>query len=281
VKSISVALRAHYAQAVTTIATCWRIERTDGEIFGYTDHVVDILFAGVTYRAASGHRATAVQSSADFGVDNLDVSGFLDDVSIREVDLMAGVWDFAQIDIFEVNYADLTMGVRKLRRGKIGNVSVSTRPETFTAELRGLTQALQQQIGETYSALCRADLGDARCKVDLVPLTATGQAVSSFTDRRVFVASGLADGAWTAGLVIWTSGLNDGFRMEVKNWVNGTKTLTLMLPMPFAIAAADEFTIQPGCQKRLADCRDIYSNVPNRRAEDYVPGIDALTRGPS
>jgi uncharacterized phage protein (TIGR02218 family) len=280
-KTISGALATHYAGQVTTIATCWKVTRTDGEIFGYTDHVADLEFEGVTYLAATGHQATNVDSSSDLGVDNLDVQGFLDDESLREVDLVAGLWDFAEVRIFEVNYADLTMGARLLRRGRLGEVRIAARPRRFVAELRGLAQALQQTVGKVYQPACRANLGDDDCGVDLVPLTATGQAVTGVTDRRTFVASGLADGHWQAGLVTWTSGLNTGFSMEVKTWTNGTKTLVLCLPMPYAIAASDQFTIQPGCLKRLgADCRDKYSNVVNFRGEPYVPGIDSMTRGP-
>ena len=32
-----------------------------------------------------------------------------------------------------------------------------------------MTQALQQRIGELYSPECRADLGDHRCKVPILP----------------------------------------------------------------------------------------------------------------
>jgi len=278
-KTISGALAAHYAGTVTTIATCWKVTRADSQVFGFTDHRYDIVFLGVTYAAATGHDTTDVDSSSDLSVDNLDVTGFLDDDSLRESDLIAGVWDFARVEIFEVNYADLTMGARQLRSGWLGEVRIQSRPRQFIAELRGLSYTLQQTIGEVYTPSCRADLGDARCGVNVPALTASGQSVTSVTDRRTFVASGLADGAWTAGKVTFTSGANAGFAMEVKSWTNGTKTLVLSLPMPYPIAVADVFTVQPGCLKRITDCRDTYNNVVNFRGEPYVPGIDLLTRG--
>ena len=285
-KTISGALATHYAGAVTTIATCWKVTRADLQVFGFTDHRTDLVFLGVTYRAATGHDATDVESSSDFSVDNLDVTGFLDDDTLTEADLVAGVWDYARVEIFEVNYEDLTMGARQLRSGWLGEVRIQARPRVFIAELRGLAYALQQTIGEVYTASCRADLGDARCTggtgliggVTLASLTATGQAVTSITDRRTFVASGLADGRWKGGKVTFTTGANTGYSMEVKNWTDGTKTIVLSLPLPYPILAADTFTIEPGCLKRVADCV-LYNNIVNMRAEPYVPGMDLLTRG--
>jgi hypothetical protein len=55
-----------------------------------------------------------------------------------------------------------------LRRGWLGEVEAGD-DGAFRAELRGLTQALQQRTGELYSPECRADLGDARCRVSIEP----------------------------------------------------------------------------------------------------------------
>ena len=52
--------------------------------------------------------------------------------------------------------------------GQFGEV-VLTEQGVFRTELRGMTQALQQRIGELYSPECRADLGDHRCKVPVNP----------------------------------------------------------------------------------------------------------------
>ena len=37
-KSVSPALAAHLNGEVTTLATCWRLERADGWVRGFTDH---------------------------------------------------------------------------------------------------------------------------------------------------------------------------------------------------------------------------------------------------
>src|SRR5262249_56713500 len=99
------------------------------------------------------------------GGENLEVEGMLSSGFITEADIMAGKYDFAEIEIFMVNYADLTQGALKLRRGWLGEVSISR--QHFVAEVRGLAQRLSQTIGDLFSPSCRATLGDARCGVNL------------------------------------------------------------------------------------------------------------------
>jgi hypothetical protein len=102
------------------------------------------------------------------GVDNLDVEGVFDSAAVTEEELRAGLFDQAEVRIFLVNWADPSMGPLRLRRGWFGEV-VLTEQGVFRTELRGLTQALQQRIGELYSPECRADLGDHRCRVPVWP----------------------------------------------------------------------------------------------------------------
>lgn len=171
VKAISVALSAHLDEEATTISRCWSIVRTDGQGFFFTDHDQDLVITTTedgtkTYKASLGLRATAVANNAGLDVDNLDVDGFFDDDSLTEQELRAGLFDYAEVRVFMVNWADLSQGILRIRRGNLGEV-IFTRQGFFKAELRGMTQHLQQRIGELYSAECRADLGDHRCKVPL------------------------------------------------------------------------------------------------------------------
>lgn len=167
-KSIPAALQAHLNSRNTTLVTCWKVTRTDGKVFGFTEHDVDLVIDGVTYKAATGFTPSSVVASNNLAVDNLECLGVLDSVDIKEEDLLAGRWDGAKVEIFMVNWQDPSQGKVILPGwGWVGEVSV--RRGRFVAEVRGLTQALQQTILELVSPLCRADLGDARCKVRLDP----------------------------------------------------------------------------------------------------------------
>jgi uncharacterized phage protein (TIGR02218 family) len=62
-----------------------------------------------------------------------------------------------------VNWADVASGVLQFR-GTLGEIE---RGAGFRAELRGLSEALNQPQGRVFQAACTAVLGDARCRVDL------------------------------------------------------------------------------------------------------------------
>lgn len=168
-KTISTELRDHLDEEVTTIATLWQLTRTDGVSYYFTDHDQDLEFEGNTYRADVGYTRTAISNSSTLNVDNLDLVGFIDSEEITDQDIRAGRFDYAEIFIVVVNWADLSQGTLRLRRGRVGEITL-TDQGFFKAELRGLTQQLSQvSIIELYSPECRADLGDSRCKVPIDP----------------------------------------------------------------------------------------------------------------
>jgi uncharacterized phage protein (TIGR02218 family) len=284
-KTISPALKAHLAQEVTTICSCWQMTRLDGVSFYFTDHDQDLVVDGNTYLAALGYQRTAIQSSADMSVDNLDLQGLFDSSTLTVEDLRTGLFDFADIFIFVVNWADLTQGKLQMRRGKLGDI-VATPSGTFTTQLRGLTQMLQQNVGELYTPWCRADLGDSRCKIDLVgggwQKTATVASVVDEANFTITVTEPRAvDGWFNEGVVTFTSGANDGRSMEIKLWTQSVSAVHLHLPMPASIAIGDTLTLYPGCDKTVATCAGRFNNMPNFRGEPYVPGADAFLATPA
>ncbi len=277
-KTISTNLKNHIAQEVTTLCTCWKATLTNGTIYGFTDNVENIEYNGVLYIASTGFTPSAISTNASMAVDNLEVVGLIDDASITEADINAGLWDFAEIEIFQVNYTDLTQGHIMLHKGNIGEIKFNN--QQFTAEFRGISQRLQQNIGELYSAACRATLGDSRCKINLASYTVAASVTSVDASNSIITASSLGQAAayFDAGLVTFTSGLNNGLAMEVKTHAAGG-VLTLHLPMTYQIVAGDTFTVYPGCKKRfITDCKNKFNNVVNFRGEPHVPGNDKLLR---
>lgn len=276
-KTLDADLLTHLAGAVTTLATLWKITRTDGAVYGFCDHSADIVYGGVTYLATSGISASNITTSAALDVDNLEVHSVLSADTLTDADLLAGLWDFAAVEIFQINREDHSMGTLPLRSGTLGEVR--TGRANFSAELRGLTQQLQQTIGRVYGVLCDADLGDTRCGVALAGFTVAGT-VTAVSDAANFTASALAGaaGLYNYGKITFTGGANTGLAMEVRNHASGG-VLTLQLPMPYAVAINDTFSIHPGCDKTIATCQATFSNIANHRGFPHVPGTDRLMSG--
>lgn len=272
-RSISSALKTHFEGEVTTLATCWKLTRRDGTVKGFTDHVQDITFESVTYSATSGFAPSAVQAKDNFSVDNMDVQGILDSNEISEPDLQAGVYDFAELEIFMVNYEDLTQGDLFIKRGWLGEVKLER--GQFVVEVRGLAQKLSQNIGRVYTPTCDAILGDSRCGVTLASFT-TAFTVATVTSNGIFTTTvdPVTNTYFKGGKVIWTSGNNNGLEMEIKEFIDGT--LQLALPMGKTIQVGDTLNAVAGCNKTRATCRGKFSNLVNFRGFPDLPGQDKI-----
>lgn len=164
-KSVSAGYATHIDQSSTTLAICLKATRTDGEAFGFCSHDRPLTVSGTTY--VPGLKPSAQQSKSGLEATNSETEGGFGTDAVTEDDIRAGRWDYAAIEVFRVNWSDLTMGIEKIGKGRLGQI---TRGRTqFTAELLGLMEVFSQQIGRTVEPACDADLGDSRCKVRLDP----------------------------------------------------------------------------------------------------------------
>jgi uncharacterized phage protein (TIGR02218 family) len=276
-KTISDELLAHLALDTTTMTTCWRVVRTDGAVFTFSSFSEPITFDAEVYEPTSAFSHSAIATSGAMNVDNLEISSVLTSDALNDADLLSGLWDFANVEIFQVNWADLTMGKLVLRSGKLGEVK--TGRHNFTAELRGLTQPLQQNIGRVYSATCDANLGDARCGKDLTAFTFTST-VTSVTSQAEFASDGLTQdvGYFDYGHITFTSGLNINRSMEVRSFASGGAVF-LQMPMPLEVAVDDAFSIVVGCDKAFATCISRFDNALAFRGFPHIPSTDKLASG--
>jgi uncharacterized phage protein (TIGR02218 family) len=270
-------LQAHLNTGTTTLAWCWRLTRADGVKFGFTDHDRDLAFDGTVFEAATGFTASEIKDALGLSVDNLEVSSALKSDRLNEDDLAAGLYDDARVEIWRVNWQDTDQRVL-MRSGSLGEVRRAG--PAFTAEVRGLAHYLQQPKGRLFQSGCDADLGDARCGVDLdsPAFRGTGTVLAA-SDARLMTASGLAafaPGWFTRGLVTFASGANAGRSQEVKRHAlaGSEATIELWQPMALAIAPNDTFTVTAGCDKQFATCKAKFANAVNFRGFPHMPGND-------
>lgn len=281
-KTRSIALAAHQAAGSTTLATCWKATRRDGFVLAVTTCARDLLFEGTLYLSRNGFNPKAISQEASAAVVNTEVDGYLS-AEITEADFEAGLWDGCTVDMFEVNYRDLTQGKMRLASFTMGNIDVTR--SAFKAEMRGLTQALQQTVGRLVTAGCPWVFGSTSldnfnpaCNKDLGPLTVTGS-VTSAPDLRTIVDTSRTEGVDYFGAGVFTplTGANAGESIEIYSYDSTTKTFVMHLPFLHPFAVGDTYSVTPGCRKRfLEDCKGKWNNVPNFGGFPYLPGNDKV-----
>jgi uncharacterized phage protein (TIGR02218 family) len=280
-RAIPTDLQAKLAGGVTTLCRCWRVTRGDGVVQGFTDHDEDVTLDGLVCHAGTGLSMSEATATLGLAVTGLEISGALSDDALTEADLAAGRYDAAAIELHLVDWSEPALHVLAAA-GRLGEVR--REGQAFTAELRGLADRLNEDSGARYTAACAADLGDARCTVDLADAAFHGGgSIATVSATSAFLASGLddfADTSFSAGLLTFTTGANAGLAVEVKRHrVDGGGVLIeLWQAMPEPLAAGDAFTVTAGCDKRFDTCRNRFDNVVNFRGFPHIPGNDFITR---
>lgn len=151
------------------LCTLWDIVRRDGQQYHFTDHDVDIVFNGDTYKCGVGYDRTAIEDKSDFSSDSLDVSGVLSTTDISREDIRGGLFDGAEVWIRVIDYTNPQPAHSMVRRrGWFGEVKQNNLGQ-FNTELRGLSDALSEMYADTYTPGCPVDLGSPRCGVALFP----------------------------------------------------------------------------------------------------------------
>ncbi len=276
-KQLPQGMQEHLDTGTTSLCWCWRLTRWDGSVLGFTDHDRDLEFDTTIFKAATGFTASELNHSIGLSVDNMDVEGILNSESLSEVDLSSGLYDNASVELFRVNWQDISQYIL-MRSGSIGEVHRSE--NAFTAEVRGLAHHLQQPKGRLYQYGCDANLGDSRCAIDLDSVAYKATAlVQNLIDKRTFTVTGLEayeNDRFTRGLLTWNSGSNQGKAFEVKfhTVLDDVISIELWQAPALDIEPAASFEITAGCDKQFVTCKTKFTNAINFRGCPHMPGND-------
>ncbi|AUH34166.1 DUF2163 domain-containing protein [Paracoccus tegillarcae] len=266
--------------SVTTLARAWAISRKDGLELGFTDHDQALSFEGIRFRPDSGMTARAVVQGTGLSVDNTEAEGALTDDAITEADLMAGRWDSAELRMWEVDWTDVASR-RMIFRGSLGEVSRAG--GAFRAELRGLSEPLNQSRGRRYHPRCSAVLGDADCGVDLLDPKLSAEAVVEVVgeDGRLTLAQlgEFTSGWFERGTIEVISGRAVGMAAQIKNDLTlpgGARVLDLWAALAEIPVPGDRVRVTAGCDKHSSTCRGKFNNFLNFRGFPHLPSEDWL-----
>lgn len=206
-KTATTQMQTHLGADCTTLSMLYKITRKDGQVFTFTDHDQDLVYGGYTYEASLGFSPSATQNKSDLSVDNQEATAFIDSQTIKETDIRFGIWDSADVEIRLVNWANLSMGEIKMRKGTLGNITMKN--GVLTAELLGLTNKLQILLGRTFGSPCDAELGDSRCRAT-VPVESGATASSPDAHRLVPVAGLTGAAGYYSNVSAGTFGVANG-----------------------------------------------------------------------
>lgn len=270
-------MRAQLERDCTTLCHCWRVERRDGRIFGFTDHDQSLTVAGQDHEPQSGFTQTEARASLGMAVDAVDVEGALSSATLREDEITQGLFDGASVETLLVDWTQPSRFV-VIRKAVIGRI---TRLDgRFVAELESRAASLDQPNGRFLRRVCDARLGDARCGTEVSGATfsATGEVLANLAPGTIQV-SGL--GGFTAewfafGEITFLSGGLEGRTYAVIEHSGAGEEARLVLPADAPMPQqGDQFSIVAGCDKRFATCKTKFANAVNFRGFPHLPGNDA------
>lgn len=281
----------NFTPCLTQRAQCWAITRADGVAHHFTTHDQAITFGGATYTPCASLSPSAMDAAivTGGGISDTTIQGLISDDYISARDLAGGLYDNARVEVWLVPWGSgaTADSPRLLLRGLLSEVSQGLAGYTGTV-LSHTARLAQRPMVETYTPACRAEFGDARCKIDSEALRVTGTVTAvgsklSITraSRRLFADTSRSEAAgfFDLGLLRWESGPNIGLQSEVKRFTAGG-TIELWEPALEDIVVGHAYSIKPGCAKTKADCID-YGNLANFRGFPDIPGQDAITETPN
>ncbi len=270
------ALQAHLQSGLTTTCRCWAITRSDAQVYGFTDHDMELRFDGLVFKASTGLTAAAIEQATGLSIDNTEAMGALSDASVREEDIEAGRFDGAEVRAWLVNWADPEQRMLQFR-GSIGELRRAG--GAFHAELRGLTDLLNRPLGRIYQKPCTAVLGDKACRfaletpgyraeVEIVALDGAAlrlQGAESsdagwFERGRLDVLDGAAQGLWAS--------------IKLDEQVRDGRDVTLWSAIGGGLAVGDRVQLTAGCDKRMTTCQLKFNNMLNFQGFPDLPHED-------
>lgn len=272
-----------YGFGTQRVAILWKIVRTDGVTHRYTDHDAILPYEGENYTPASAFDTSARREQSGAKAGGFDAFGAIDDASISDDDLRAGVFRDAVVTEIAVDWRFPYAGALFSQTWYLGQAEFDG--YKWNTELLSPARRLESKLGDVFDRTCENDLYDARCGVLAASYTVTGTVglVEDGDKSLVFYASGVgsfSDGYFAHGELSFTSGANAGLSRNVKAWRNADKRIELHNLLPYEIVPGDAFTMKAGCNKLYGTCKSKFSNGPNFRGFLWMPGQDRVLRAP-
>lgn len=232
----------------------------------FTDSDRPQVYRSETYLPTAGDRYDQETEGA-LSVGSAQLIGALSPRTITSLDILRGVFDNARLDVYVFDWR-----LGKRYRHDLWFIEELTHDGcVWSATLTTSAKAMQRTVGDVYSSLCPAVLGDSRCGATVTTVDMT---VSSVSDNQLEFSqstnTALATGWFRFGTVEWLTGANKGTKQRVRASVQGSPSglFTLAFPTRFPIRVGDTFRATPGCDKLATTCKNKFGNLPRYRGNE-------------
>ncbi|MFN3171525.1 MAG: DUF2163 domain-containing protein [Hyphomicrobiales bacterium] len=266
-------LATSLASGCTTLCRCVRLTRADGQVLGFTDHDAALEVDGSHFLPTDGLEASQESAALGPSAGEWDMRAALTDDRITQGDLLAGRYDGAQIESLLVDWQN-TAAYERLSSGTLGEVT--SRDGLFQAEVRGPFAAFDRMRGRVFSARCDAELGDARCGIDLnQPAFTTTTSIDAVLEPHICLvaaSSSQSSGHFDGGT--FTHGSDAPVRIRAHSVDDETARITLWQAPVTSLEVGAQIKLSAGCDKSFATCKARFANGVNFRGFPYMPGDD-------
>jgi hypothetical protein len=254
-RSLSKHLRA-LINAGESFTFGFTIELNNEKVLNLTSYAEELIIDEMLYHPGSSLQITRANFN-DSACDIVEVTGFFDDSAINILD--------------DLNNAKVTIHIilpnQKIKEPLLTLFcfSIQRQDLQFTLYLKNQITKLGQSAVKIYSKTCRANLGDAKCRINLENFASIVN-ISGIENNLVMANFQQPDGYYDYGKINFID--TSIYILILKQTSN---SLILESNVPQDLINQEKIKIFPGCDKTLETCYTKFSNVLNFRGEPFVP----------
>lgn len=249
------------------IADLYTFTLNDGTLLKYTNADIDI---GMFISSDIQLSRNGIRIVRGVQVDTLSLTVYYPPTSTFMRSLQNGALDGARVLIeraIMTTWGDISNGTVIMFSGRVANADFDR--TTATINVKSDFELLNIKMPKNlYQPSCSHALYSTGCGV--VKATFTKSYTISSGTTTIFNTNVVeASGVYDQGIILFTSGANNGVKRTVKYQSGGT--ISIALPLSYAVSNGDTFQISQGCDKTKDICNSKFNNMANFRGFPYVP----------
>lgn len=262
-------------------AELWTFTLANGTVARYTTLDADVTIGGITWYC----NGPVLSRPASRQVAGVQVGEFEVTVEPQASDLLAslpwvqaaqrGLLRYGRLKIecaYMPAWGDVSLGKLFVMGGRMAAAQGDGAQVRIT--VRDDRELLNTKLPlNLVQPGCRHTLFSAGCTLSAAAWAVNGTVLAGSSVSSVLATLAQADGWFSLGRIVFTSGINSGQSRSIKRHTAGSPaSLSLITPLPAAPSAGDGFTLYPGCDKQQQTCGSgKFNNLPNFGGQPYVP----------